>query len=59
MPVSGLGPIYCCNIASHNVATEDTGLAAELKRGLAFLRRDKEPNATKKQTDQSKKAKPR
>ena len=54
MPVSGLGPIYCCNIASHNVATEDTDLAAELKRGLAFLRRDKEPNATKKQTDQSK-----
>jgi len=28
-----------------HVATEDTDLAAELKRGLAFFRRDKEPNA--------------
>ena len=39
-----------------HVATEDTDLAAELKRGLAFVRRDKEPNATKKKTDQLKKA---
>ena len=42
-----------------HVATEDTDLAAELKRGLAFVRRDKEPNATKKQTDWLKKAKRR
>jgi hypothetical protein len=42
-----------------HVATDDTDLAAELKRGLAFVRRDKEPNATKKQTDQLKKAKRR
>jgi hypothetical protein len=42
-----------------HVATEETDLAAELKRGLAFVRRDKEPNATKKQTDQLKKAKRR
>ena len=40
-------------------STEETDLAAELKRGLAFVRRDKEPNATKKQTDQLKKAKRR
>lgn len=44
---------------SVHVATEDTDLAAELKRGLAFVRRDKEPNATKKQTDWLKKAKRR
>ena len=30
-----------------HVATEDTDLAAELKRGLAFIRRDKEPKAAK------------
>jgi len=42
-----------------HVATEDTDLAAELKRGLAFVRRDKVPNATKKQTDRLKKAKRR
>ena len=32
-----------------HVATEDTDLAAELKRGLAFVRREKEPNAAKQQ----------
>ena len=37
-----------------HVATEDTDLAAELKRGLAFVRREKEPNAPKKQTARSK-----
>jgi phage terminase Nu1 subunit (DNA packaging protein) len=42
-----------------HVATEDTDLAAELKRGLAFVRRDKEPNAAKKQAAQPKKAKRR
>lgn len=40
-----------------HVATEDTDLAAELKRGLAFVRREKEPNPAKKQTGRSKKAK--
>ena len=40
-----------------HVATEDTDLAAELKRGLAFIRRDKEPNPAKKRTAQPKKAK--
>jgi hypothetical protein len=39
-----------------HVATEDTDFAAELNRGLAFVCRDKEPDATKKQTDQLKKA---
>ena len=33
-----------------HIATEDTDLAAELKRGLAFVRREQEPNADKKQT---------
>lgn len=42
-----------------HVATEDTDLAAELKRGLAFVRRDKEPNAAKKRTAQPNKAKHR
>jgi hypothetical protein len=42
-----------------HVATEDTDLAAELKRGLAFVRRDKEPSAAKKQTARSTKAKRR
>jgi hypothetical protein len=32
-----------------HVATEDTDLAAELRRGLAFVRREKEPKAAKKQ----------
>jgi len=40
-----------------HVATEDTDLAAELKRGLALVR--KEPSAAKKQTARSKKAKRR
>ena len=42
-----------------HVATEDTDLAAELKRGLAFVRRDKKPDAAKKQVAQPKKAKRR
>lgn len=42
-----------------HVATEDTDLAAELKRGLAFVRREKEPNAAKKQIARPKKAKRR
>jgi phage terminase Nu1 subunit (DNA packaging protein) len=42
-----------------HVASEDTDLAAELKRGLAFVRRAKEPNAAKKQAAQPKKAKRR
>jgi phage terminase Nu1 subunit (DNA packaging protein) len=42
-----------------HLATEDTDLAAELKRGLAFVRRNKEPNAAKKQAAQPKKAKRR
>jgi phage terminase Nu1 subunit (DNA packaging protein) len=42
-----------------HVATDNTDLAAELKRGLTFVRLDKEQNATKKQTDQLKKAKRR
>jgi len=40
-----------------HVATEDTDLAAELRRGLAFVRSEKEPNAAKKQTARPKKAK--
>ena len=42
-----------------HIATEDTDLAAELKGGLAFVRSEKEPNAAKKQTARSKKAKRR
>jgi hypothetical protein len=42
-----------------HVATEDTDLAAELKRGLAFVRREKEPNTAKKQTAHPKTAKRR
>lgn len=42
-----------------HVATEDTDLAAELRRGLAFIRRDKEPKAAKKLTVQPTKAKRR
>jgi phage terminase Nu1 subunit (DNA packaging protein) len=42
-----------------HVATEDADLAAELMRGLAFVRREKEPNAAKKLTARSKKAKRR
>jgi hypothetical protein len=42
-----------------HVATENTDLAAELKRGLAFIRHEKEPNAAKKQTAQPKKKKHR
>jgi hypothetical protein len=40
-----------------HVATEDTDLTAELKRGLSFVRREKEPTAGKKHSGQSKKAK--
>jgi hypothetical protein len=42
-----------------HVATEETDLAAELKRGLAFVRRDKVPNVAKKKTVQPKKTKGR
>jgi hypothetical protein len=42
-----------------HVATEDTDLAAELQRGLAFVRSEKEPNAAKKQTALPKRAKRR
>jgi len=42
-----------------HVATEETDLAAEPRRGLAFIRREKEPNAAKKQTARSKKARRR
>jgi hypothetical protein len=42
-----------------HVATEDTDLAEELKRGLAFARREKEPGGAKKQAGRSKKAKGR
>ena len=41
------------------VATEDTDLAEELKRGLAFVRHEKEPSAARKQAGRSKKAKRR
>jgi hypothetical protein len=44
---------------SVHVASADTDLAAELKRGLAFVRREKEPSAARKQSGRSKKAKPR
>lgn len=39
-----------------HVATENTDLTAELKRGLSFVRREKEPSATKKLEGKSKKA---
>jgi hypothetical protein len=42
-----------------HVATEDTDLAAELRRGLAFVRSEKEPSSAKKETAQPKKAKRR
>lgn len=35
--------------------TEETDLAAELKRGLAFVRHEKEPSAATKQTVSPKK----
>jgi hypothetical protein len=40
-----------------HVATEDTDLIAELKRGLSFVRREKEPSASKELAGKSKKAK--
>jgi hypothetical protein len=40
-----------------HVATEDTDLTAELKRGLSFVRRDKEPTAGKELSGLSKKVK--
>jgi len=40
-----------------HVATEDTDLTAELKRGLSFVRREKEPTAGKELSALSKKAK--
>jgi hypothetical protein len=40
-----------------HVATEDTDLTAELKRGLSFVRREKEPTAGKELSRLSKKAK--
>jgi len=40
-----------------HVATEDTDLTAELKRGLSFVRREKEPSANKELAAKSKKAK--
>jgi len=42
-----------------HAATEDTDFAAELKRGLALPRREKEPNAAKKQIAHPKKARRR
>src|SRR3982074_2842977 len=40
-----------------HVATENTDLTAELKRGLSFIRRDKPDRLEKKQSAQSRKAK--
>src|SRR5438477_11878036 len=40
-----------------HVATEDTDLTAELKRGLSFVRREKQPTAGKELSALSKKAK--
>jgi hypothetical protein len=40
-----------------HVATANTDLTAELKRGLSFVRREKEPSVGKKLTGRSKKAK--
>jgi hypothetical protein len=40
-----------------HVATENTDLTAELKRGLSFVRREKEPSASKELAGKSKKAK--
>jgi len=39
-----------------HVATENTDLTAELKRGLSFVRREKEPSASKELARKSKKA---
>jgi hypothetical protein len=39
-----------------HVATENTDLAAELKRGLSFIRREKGPKLVKGSTARSKKA---
>jgi hypothetical protein len=41
-----------------HVATEDTDLTAELKRGLSFVRREKPQKAEKKQSAQPRKSKP-
>ena len=38
-------------------ASENTDLTAELKRGLSFVRREKEPSASKELAGKSKKAK--
>jgi hypothetical protein len=40
-----------------HVATENTDLTAELKRGLSFVRREKEPRIGKALAGKSKKAK--
>lgn len=40
-----------------HVATDNTDLTAELKRGLLFVRREKEPSVGKKLAGRSKKAK--
>jgi hypothetical protein len=40
-----------------HVATENTDLTAELKRGLSFVRREKEPSVGKERAGRSKKAK--
>ena len=40
-----------------HVATENTDLTAELKRGLSFVRREKEPSAGKELAGKSKKNK--
>src|ERR1700730_18493658 len=39
-----------------HIATENTDLTAELKRGLSFVRREKEPSASKELARKSKKA---
>jgi hypothetical protein len=40
-----------------HVATEETDLTAELKRGLSFVRREKETSNSKKKTTVPKKGK--
>lgn len=40
-----------------HVATDNTDLTAELKRGLLFVRREKEPSVAKKRAGRSKKTK--
>jgi hypothetical protein len=40
-----------------HVATQNTDLTAELKRGLSFVRREREPSASKELAGKSKKAK--